>query len=109
MPVYNVKSIPAEVHSSTKDPEVAAFLKTGPVLGAHKPIHEQRVEHNAFIDKIKPPIGKDRAPGFGWASRQSSSARLLSVQARGRQRAAPLSTFMAAASSSVRSIDLTPR
>jgi len=42
MPVYNAKSIPAEVHSSTKDPEVAAFLKTGPVLGAHKPIHEQR-------------------------------------------------------------------
>jgi hypothetical protein len=41
MPVYNAKSIPAEVHSSTKDPEVAAFLKTGPVLGAHKPIHEQ--------------------------------------------------------------------
>jgi len=33
MPVYNAKSIPAEVHSSTKDPEVAAFLKTGPVLG----------------------------------------------------------------------------
>ena len=58
MPVYNAKSIPAEVHSSTKDPEVAAFLKTGPVLGAHKPIHEQRVEHNAFIDKVKPPIGK---------------------------------------------------
>jgi hypothetical protein len=46
MPVYNAKSIPAEVHSSTKDPEVAAFLKTGPVLGAHKPIHAQRVEHN---------------------------------------------------------------
>ena len=58
MPVYNAKSIPAEVHSSTKDPEVAAFLKTGPVLGAHKPIHEHRVEHNAFIDKVKPPIGK---------------------------------------------------
>jgi hypothetical protein len=30
MPVYNAKSIPAEVHSSTKDPEVAVFLKTGP-------------------------------------------------------------------------------
>jgi acetyl esterase len=58
MPIYDAKSIPAEVHSSTKDPEVAAFLKTGPVLGAHKPIHEQRVEHNAFIDEIKPPIGK---------------------------------------------------
>jgi len=58
MSVYDAKSIPAEVNSSTKDPEVAAFLKTGPVLGAHKPIHEQRVEHNAFIDKVKPRIGK---------------------------------------------------
>ena len=58
MPIYDAESIPAEVNSSTKDPDVAAFLKTGPVLGAHKPIHEQRVEHNAFIDTIKPPIGK---------------------------------------------------
>jgi acetyl esterase/lipase len=58
MPVYNAKSNPAEVHSSTKDPEVAVFLKTGPVLGAHKPIHEQLLEHNAFIDKVKSPIGK---------------------------------------------------
>jgi acetyl esterase len=58
MPIYDAKSIPAEVNSSTKDPEVAAFLKTGPVLGAHKPIHVQRVEHNAFIDRVKPPIGK---------------------------------------------------
>jgi len=32
MYVYDAKSIPAEVNSSTKDPEVAAFLKTGPVL-----------------------------------------------------------------------------
>lgn len=32
MSVYDAKSIPAEVNSSTKDPEVAAFLKTGPVL-----------------------------------------------------------------------------
>jgi len=31
MSVYDAKSIPAEVNSSTKDPEVAAFLKTGPV------------------------------------------------------------------------------
>ena len=58
MPIYDAKSIPVEVHSSTKDHEVAAFLKTGPVLGAHKPIHEQRVEHNAFIDTVKPPIGR---------------------------------------------------
>lgn len=30
MPIFDAKSIPAEVHSSTKDPEVAVFLKTGP-------------------------------------------------------------------------------
>ena len=29
MPIYDAKSIPAEVYSGTKDPEVAAFLKTG--------------------------------------------------------------------------------
>ena len=32
MPIHDAKSIPAEVFSSTKDPEVAALLKTGPVL-----------------------------------------------------------------------------
>ena len=80
MPIYDAKSIPREVYSSTKDPEVAAFLRTGPVLGAHKPIHVQRVEHNAFIDKVSPPIGKT-APRLGWASRQSSGARILSIQA----------------------------
>ena len=32
MSVYDAKSIPAEVNGSTKDPEVAALLKTGPVL-----------------------------------------------------------------------------
>ena len=80
MPVYNAKSIPAEVHSSTKDPEVAAFLKTGPVLGAHKPIHEQRVEHNAFIDKVKPPIGKIEHLVLD-GSHGSLPARILSIQA----------------------------
>ena len=58
MPIYDAHSIPAEVTSSTKDPEIAEWLKTGPVLGAHKPIHEQRREHDAFIDKVKPPIGR---------------------------------------------------
>lgn len=57
MPIYDAESIPSEVNSGTKDPEVATFLKAGQVLGAHKPIHEQRVEHNAFIDRIKPLIG----------------------------------------------------
>lgn len=58
MPIYDSKSIPTEVHSSTKDPEIAEWLKHGPVLGAHKPVHVQRREHDAFIDPVKPPIGK---------------------------------------------------
>jgi hypothetical protein len=28
--------------------EIAEWLKTAPVLGAHKPIHIQRREHDAF-------------------------------------------------------------
>lgn len=58
MPIYTAESIPAEVNSTTKDPEIAKWLKTGPVLGAHKPIHEQRHEHDAFIDADPPQIGK---------------------------------------------------
>jgi acetyl esterase len=58
MPIYDAQSIPEKVHSGTKDPEIAEWLKTGPVLGAHKPIHIQRREHDAFIDEVKPPIGR---------------------------------------------------
>ncbi len=57
MTVYNAKTIPPQVLSSEKDPEIAKWLTTGPVLGSHKPIHEQRREHDAFIDKNSPPIG----------------------------------------------------
>ena len=58
MPIYNSDTIPSEVSSGTKDPEIAEWLKTGPVLGAHKPIHVQRREHDAFIDKNPPPVGR---------------------------------------------------
>ena len=51
MTVFDARSIPDEVHSSTKDPEIAEWLKTGPVLGAHKPVHLQRREHDAFITR----------------------------------------------------------
>ena len=57
MTIYNSETIPSEVSSGTKDPEIAEWLKTGPVLGAHKPIHVQRREHDAFIDKNPPPVG----------------------------------------------------
>src|SRR5258706_3740456 len=58
MPIYDAQSIPERVYSSTKDPEIAEWLRTAPVLGAHKPIHIQRREHDAFIDEVKPPIGE---------------------------------------------------
>ena len=58
MPIYDKNSIPESVSSSTKDAEIAAWLKTGPVLGAHKPIHEQRREHDAFIDENPPEVGR---------------------------------------------------
>jgi acetyl esterase len=58
MPIFDAKSIPQRVHSSTMDSEVGQWLKTGPVLGSHKPIHVQRREHDAFIDAVKPPIGR---------------------------------------------------
>ncbi len=65
MPVYTSKDIPSKVTSSSKDPEIAEWLKTGPVLGAHKPIHVQRREHDAFIDKDPPPIGRIEHLGLG--------------------------------------------
>jgi acetyl esterase len=58
MTIYTADKIPEMVGSSVKDPEIAAWLPAAPVLGAHLPIYTQRREHDAFIDKIKPPIGK---------------------------------------------------
>ncbi len=58
MPIYDAKTIPPTVSSTTKDPEIAEWMKTGPVLGAHKPIHVQRREHDAFIDKHPPSVGR---------------------------------------------------
>ena len=57
MTIYDARSIPDNVTSGTKDPEIALWLETGPVLGAHKPIHEQRREHDAFIDADPPAVG----------------------------------------------------
>ena len=58
MPIYDARSIPDRVSSGVKDPEISEWLKTGPVLGSHKPIHVQRREHDAFIDKDPPPVGR---------------------------------------------------
>jgi acetyl esterase len=58
MPIYSKSQIPPQVERTKLEPEIAAWLPTGPVLGAHLPIHVQRREHDAFIDKVKPPIGR---------------------------------------------------
>jgi acetyl esterase len=58
MPIYSANNIPDAVDGHDKDSEIADWLKTGPVLGSHKPIYVQRREHDAFIDKVKPPIGR---------------------------------------------------
>ena len=57
MTIYDGSSIPDKVASGAKDSEIAEWLKTGPVLGAHKPIHVQRREHDAFIDADPPSVG----------------------------------------------------
>ncbi len=58
MTIYDAHTIPETVSSGTKDAEIATWLKTGPVLGAHKPIHVQRREHDAFIDPEPPLVGR---------------------------------------------------
>ena len=63
--IFDARSIPDEVGSSTKDPEIAEWLKTGPVLGAHEPVHAQRRAHDAFIDEVMPPIGEIEHLGLG--------------------------------------------
>ena len=54
MTIFDAQSIPDEVRRSTMDREIAEWLKGGPVLSAHKPLHVQRREHDAFIDEVKP-------------------------------------------------------
>src|SRR6202453_213587 len=58
MAIYSGKDMPKEVGRTTMDPEVKSWLKDGPVLGSHEPIHVQRAAHDRFIDTNKPPIGK---------------------------------------------------
>jgi acetyl esterase/lipase len=58
MAIYSGKDMPKEVGRTTMDPEVKSWLKDGPVLGSHEPIHLQRAAHDRFIDTNKLPIGK---------------------------------------------------
>ena len=65
MAIYSGKDMPKEVGRTTMDPEVKSWLKDGPVLGSHEPIHVQRAAHDRFIDTNKPPIGKVEHLGLG--------------------------------------------
>ncbi len=58
MPIYDAETIPESVESGVKDPQIAEWMKTGPVLGAHEPVWVQRRKHDAFIDKDPPPVGR---------------------------------------------------
>ncbi len=70
---------PKRVGGKNEDPDIAEWLETGPVLRAHKPIHVQRREHDAFIDKVKPPIGC--IEHIAWMARTAQcNPRLLSVE-----------------------------
>lgn len=57
MAIYSANDIPKQVNRTAMDPEVKDWLKDGPVLGSHEPIHIQRAAHDRFIDSDKPPIG----------------------------------------------------
>jgi hypothetical protein len=57
MAIYSGKDMPNEVGRTTMDPEVKSWLKDGPVLGSHEPIHVQRAAHDRFIDTNKPRSG----------------------------------------------------
>jgi hypothetical protein len=37
MPIFSKSQIPAQVERTKLEPEIAAWLPTGPVLGAHLP------------------------------------------------------------------------
>ncbi len=57
MPTYVREAIPTEARRSTLDPELAAWLKDAPRLGAHVPVPVARAQHDALIPKKPPPIG----------------------------------------------------
>jgi acetyl esterase len=57
MPVYNANTIPESVGRGNLDPELAAWLPTGPTLGADEPIAQGRRDHTVLGEGPWPPIG----------------------------------------------------
>jgi acetyl esterase len=57
MPVYDATNIPASVGRGTLDPELEAWLPTGPTLGADVPIAQGRRDHTQLGVGPWPRIG----------------------------------------------------
>lgn len=57
MPVYDRDTIPESVGRGTLDAELAAWLPTGPTLGADVPIAQGRRDHTVLGEGPWPPIG----------------------------------------------------
>ncbi len=58
MTTYDAAHIPPRALRGTLDPALAVFLESAPRLGAHEPVHAQRVAHDRLIPKTLPPIGR---------------------------------------------------
>ncbi|MET9775518.1 alpha/beta hydrolase [Streptomyces sp. NPDC006367] len=57
MPVYDRHSIPEQVGRGTLDAELAAWLPTGPVLGADERVSDARRSHHVLAQVPLPPVG----------------------------------------------------
>ncbi|GGL60910.1 acetylhydrolase [Streptomyces fumigatiscleroticus] len=57
MSVYDRHSVPDGVGRGTLDPELAAWLPTGPVLGADERVADARRSHRVLADVPLPPVG----------------------------------------------------
>ncbi|MET7398811.1 alpha/beta hydrolase [Dactylosporangium sp. NPDC005572] len=58
MPVYDRTTIPESVGRGKLDPELAAWLPTGPTLGADVPVAQGRRDHAVLGEGPWPPIGE---------------------------------------------------
>lgn len=56
MPTLSAQNLPVQVDHTVKAPESARWPETGPVSGAHPPMHGQR-EHGALMAADPPPSG----------------------------------------------------
>ncbi|GGY98749.1 alpha/beta hydrolase [Streptomyces poonensis] len=57
MPVYDRDTVPERVGRGTLDPELAAWLPTGPVLGADEPVADARRAHRVLGEVPLPSVG----------------------------------------------------